>query len=133
MLSANFMCFFEVGSHGRDRCQRNNSKIYYLRGDLHDVDRPEAQKYQNYWRKKQRNLKIQRWSQRIGRIQDLKYKDGETLSRKELDEKEIDVSKMSTQMERTKAKFERIQRIKVNEKAGVEHIVEKLEFFKVLP
>ena len=34
--------------------------------------------------------------------------------------------------ERSKLKFERIQRILVNEKAGVEHVVEKLEFFKVL-
>lgn len=37
-----------------------------------------------------------------------------------------------TKCERAKMKFERIQRILVNEKAGVEHIVEKLEFFKVI-
>ena len=62
----------------------------------------------------------------------MKYERGETLSRKTLDEREKDCNKTSTKMERAKAKFERIQRIKVNEKAGVEHIVEKLEFFKVI-
>lgn len=62
----------------------------------------------------------------------MKYEGGETLSRKQLDEIENNVSNAVSKCERSKLKFERIQRILVNEKAGVEHIVEKLEFFKVI-
>lgn len=61
----------------------------------------------------------------------MKYEGGETLSRKQLDEREKDCNNAATKTERAKMKFERIQRIKVNEKAGVEHIVELLEFFKL--
>jgi len=62
----------------------------------------------------------------------MKYEGGETLSRKQLDEIENNVANAVSKCERSKLKFERIQRILVNEKAGVEHIVEKLEFFKVV-
>ena len=62
----------------------------------------------------------------------MKYEGGETLSRKQLDEIENNVANAVSKCERSKLKFERIQRILVNEKAGVEHIVEKLEFFKVI-
>jgi len=33
--------------------------------------------------------------------------------------------------ERTKLKYERVQKILVNVKAGIEHLYEKLEFFKL--
>ena len=61
----------------------------------------------------------------------MKYEGGETLSRKQLDEIENNVVNALSKCERSKLKFERIQRILVNEIAGVEHVVEKLEFFKV--
>lgn len=48
-----------------------------------------------------------------------------------MDEIENSVGVAVSKCERSKFKFERIQRILVNEKAGVEHIVEKLEFFKL--
>ncbi len=62
----------------------------------------------------------------------MKYEGGQTWSRKQLDEIENNVANAVSKCERSKLKFERIQRILVNEKAGVEHIVEKLEFFKVV-
>ena len=44
---------------------------------------------------------------------------------------ESNVTTANNKCERTKLKYERVSKILVNVKAGIEHIYEKLEFFKV--
>lgn len=44
---------------------------------------------------------------------------------------ENNVNNAINKCERTKLKYERVQKILVNVKAGIEHLYEKLEFFKL--
>ena len=44
---------------------------------------------------------------------------------------ETNVNNASNRCEKTKFRFERVQKILVDVKAGIEHVAEKLEFFKV--
>ncbi|CAD8072020.1 unnamed protein product [Paramecium primaurelia] len=64
-------------------------------------------------------------------LNDLKYEGGEALTRKQIDEIENNVNNAINKCERTKLKYERVQKILVNVKAGIEHLYEKLEFFKL--
>lgn len=61
----------------------------------------------------------------------MKYEGGEALTRKQVDEIENSVNNAINKCERTKLKFERVQKILVNVKAGIEHLYNKLDFFKV--
>jgi len=53
------------------------------------------------------------------------------MSRKQLDEIESNVNNVTNKCERAKLKYERVYKILVNDKAGIEHLVEKLAFFKL--
>eukprot|EP00828_Plagiopyla_frontata_P042076 TRINITY_DN6190_c0_g1_i4.p2 TRINITY_DN6190_c0_g1~~TRINITY_DN6190_c0_g1_i4.p2 ORF type:complete len:414 (-),score=117.33 TRINITY_DN6190_c0_g1_i4:60-1301(-) len=64
-------------------------------------------------------------------LNDLKYEGGETLTRKQIDEIENNVQNAINKCERAKLKYERSSKILVNAKAGIEHLVEKLDFFKL--
>jgi len=61
----------------------------------------------------------------------LKYGGGETLTRKQIDEFENNVNNAVYKCERNRLKYERISKILVNVKAGVEHLVEKTEFYRL--
>ena len=63
-------------------------------------------------------------------LNSLKYEGGENMSRKQLDEIENNVNNVTNKCERAKLKYERVSKILVNAKAGIEHLVEKLSFFK---
>lgn len=60
-----------------------------------------------------------------------KYEGSDTLTKKRLEEIETNVNNATNKCERTKLKYERVSKILVNVKAGIEHIFEKLEFFKL--
>jgi hypothetical protein len=64
-------------------------------------------------------------------LNSLKYEGGENMSRKQLDEIESNVNNVTNKCERSKLKYERVYKILVNAKAGIEHLVEKLAFFKL--
>lgn len=64
-------------------------------------------------------------------LEKIKYEGGEALTRKQIDEIESNVANANNKCERSKVKYERVQKILVNVKAGIEHIYEKLEFFKL--
>ena len=64
-------------------------------------------------------------------LNDLKYEGGEILTRKQIDEIENNVNHAVNKCERTKNKYERISKILVNAKTGIEHLAEKLDFFKL--
>jgi chromosome segregation ATPase len=57
----------------------------------------------------------------------LKYEGGENMSRKQFDEIESNVNNVSTKCERARLKYERISKILINAKAGIEHLAHKLE------
>ncbi|KAM3132152.1 hypothetical protein pb186bvf_015747 [Paramecium bursaria] len=65
------------------------------------------------------------------RLNDLKYEGGEALTRKQIDEIENNVNNAINKCERTKLKYERVSKILVNVKAGIEHLYQKTEFFKL--
>ena len=63
------------------------------------------------------------------RLNDLKYEGGEALTRKQIDEVifiliqiENNVNNAINKCERTKLKYERVSKILVNVKAGIEHL-----------
>ena len=64
-------------------------------------------------------------------LNELKYEGGEQLTRKQVDEIENNVNNALNKCDRTKMKFERVSKILVNVKAGIEHLYEKLDFFKL--
>jgi len=57
----------------------------------------------------------------------LKYEGGENMSRKQFDEIESNVNNVSNKCERARLKYERISKILINAKAGIEHLAHKLE------
>eukprot|EP01017_Pseudomicrothorax_dubius_P041294 TRINITY_DN6586_c0_g1_i1.p1 TRINITY_DN6586_c0_g1~~TRINITY_DN6586_c0_g1_i1.p1 ORF type:complete len:541 (+),score=197.99 TRINITY_DN6586_c0_g1_i1:32-1654(+) len=65
------------------------------------------------------------------KLEELKYAGSENLTRKQLDEIEKNVTTANNKCERAKAKYERISNVLVNVKAGIEHLCEKLEFFRL--
>eukprot|EP01016_Furgasonia_blochmanni_P005904 TRINITY_DN12332_c0_g1_i1.p1 TRINITY_DN12332_c0_g1~~TRINITY_DN12332_c0_g1_i1.p1 ORF type:complete len:536 (+),score=134.05 TRINITY_DN12332_c0_g1_i1:290-1897(+) len=65
-------------------------------------------------------------------LDDLKYSGGENMTRKQLDEIENNVNNATNKCERARLKYERISKILVNAKAGVEHLSERLEFFPLV-
>lgn len=61
----------------------------------------------------------------------LKYEGGENMSRKQFDEIESNVNNVSNRCERARLKYERISKILINAKAGIEHLAHKLESHEV--
>lgn len=59
----------------------------------------------------------------------IKYERAEPHSRKQLDEIETNVNNLSNKCERVKIKYERLSRILVGVKSGVEHLAKKLEIY----
>jgi len=57
----------------------------------------------------------------------LKYEAGENLSRKQFDEIENNVNEVSNKCERARLKYERVSKVLINAKAGIEHLAHKLE------
>lgn len=53
------------------------------------------------------------------------------MTRKQIDEIENNVNNAINKCDRTKLKYERVSKILVNVKAGIEHLYEKIEFFKL--
>lgn len=66
-----------------------------------------------------------------GELNILKFEKAEAQTRKQIDEIETNVNNMSVKCERYKLKYERLSKILVNAKAGIEHLNDKLEFFKL--
>lgn len=61
----------------------------------------------------------------------LKFEKAQAQTRKQIDEIESNVNVLSIKCERFKLKYERLSKILVNAKAGIEHLNDKLEFFKL--
>jgi len=61
----------------------------------------------------------------------LKYEAGENLSRKQFDEIENNVNSVSNKCERARFKYERISKVLISAKAGIEHLAHKLETHEV--
>ena len=61
----------------------------------------------------------------------LKFEKAQAQTRKQIDEIETNVNVQSIKCERYKLKYERLSKILVNAKAGIEHLNDKLEFFKL--
>ena len=61
----------------------------------------------------------------------LKFEKAQSQTRKQIDEIESNVNVLSVKCERYKLKYERLSKILVNAKAGIEHLNDKLEFFKL--
>lgn len=61
----------------------------------------------------------------------LKFEKAQAQTRKQIDEIETNVNVLSIKCERYKLKYERLSKILVNAKAGIEHLNDKLEFFKL--
>jgi len=57
----------------------------------------------------------------------LKYEAGENLSRKQFDEIENNVNSVSNKCERARFKYERVSKVLIAAKAGIEHLAHKLE------
>jgi hypothetical protein len=57
----------------------------------------------------------------------LKYEGGENMSRKQFDEIESNVNNVSNKCERARLKYERVSKILINAKSGIEHLSHKLE------
>jgi len=57
----------------------------------------------------------------------LKFEAGENMSRKQFDEIENNVNNVSNKCERARLKYERISKVLINAKSGVEHLAHKLE------
>ena len=89
---------------------------------LNDLKQEYSEK-QDYLEKDLINLKED--------LNDLKYEGGETLTRKQIDELEKQVNRSIYKCERNRLKYERISKTLVNVKAGIEHLVEKSDFFRL--
>jgi len=61
----------------------------------------------------------------------LKFEKAQSQTRKQIDEIETNVNVLSVKCERYKLKYERLSKILVNAKAGIEHLNDKLEFYKI--
>ena len=61
----------------------------------------------------------------------LKFEKAQAQTRKQIDEIESNVNVLSIKCERFKLKYERLSKILVNAKAGIEHLNDKQEFFKL--
>ena len=63
-----------------------------------------------------RNLKLNK------KLDKVKYEGVESMTRKQIDEVEKSVAEAQTRFERNKEKLERIDKIIIDSKAGIEHL-----------
>lgn len=64
-------------------------------------------------------------------VEKMRYEGQEILTRKKLDEMESSVNSAQTEFERNKENLERINKVIVNAKSGIEHLCEKIADIKV--
>ena len=64
-------------------------------------------------------------------VEKMRYEGLEGMTRKQVDEVEKNVSAAQTKYDRNKEKLERINKVLVNAKAGIEHLSEKLNDIKL--
>lgn len=57
----------------------------------------------------------------------LKFEGGDNMSRKQFDEIESNVNNVSNKCERARVKHERVTKVLISAKAGIEHLAHKLE------
>lgn len=86
--------------------------------------------------KKNYNDRIQKLSQERNilkeQLANLKYEKEDTQTRKQIDEIEKTVNDNAIKCERFKLKYQRIHKILISGRAGIEHLSKKLEFFAVI-
>lgn len=70
-------------------------------------------------------------SQLKTQLEILKFEKSDIQTRKQIDEIEVTTNDISMKCERFKLKYQRIAKLLVDARAGVEHLSEKLEFCKV--
>ena len=61
----------------------------------------------------------------------IKFEKADIQTRKQIDEIEVTTNDISTKCERTKVKYQRLAKMIVDARAGIEHLHRDLEFFKV--
>lgn len=66
-----------------------------------------------------------------GEVERMRYEGLESMTRKQVDEVERNVNSAQQKYERNKDKLERINKVLVNAKAGIEHLSEKLQDIKL--
>lgn len=71
------------------------------------------------------------WNRLKSDLNFLKFEKAQAQTRKQIDEIESNVNQLSIKCERYKLKYERLSKILVNAKAGIEHLNDKLEFWKI--
>ena len=64
-------------------------------------------------------------------VEKLRYEGLESMTRKQIDEVEKNVNQAQAKYDRNKEKLERINKVLVNAKAGIEHLSEKLNDIKL--
>lgn len=66
-----------------------------------------------------------------GDVEKMRYEGLESMTRKQVDEVEKNVNAAQSKYDRNKEKLERINKVLVNAKAGIEHLCEKLNDIKL--
>lgn len=78
---------------------------------------------------------IEKLSLQRNRLKDeldiIKFEKADIQTRKQIDEIEDTTNDISTKCERTKIKYQRLAKMTVDARAGIEHMYKELEFFKV--
>ena len=64
-------------------------------------------------------------------VEKMRYEGLEAMTRKQIDEVEKNVNSAQAKYDRNKEKLERINKILINAKAGIEHLCEKLNDIKL--
>ena len=64
-------------------------------------------------------------------VEKMRYEGLESMTRKQVDEVEKNVNSAQAKYDRNKEKLERINKVLVNAKAGIEHLCEKLNDIKL--
>jgi wobble nucleotide-excising tRNase len=64
-------------------------------------------------------------------VERMRYEGLESMTRKQIDDVEKNVGDAQVELDRNKEKLERINKVLVNSKAGIEHLCEKLSDVKI--
>jgi DNA anti-recombination protein RmuC len=64
-------------------------------------------------------------------VEKMRYEGLESMTRKQVDEVEKNVNSAQSKFDRNKEKLERINKVLVNSKAGIEHLCEKMNDIKL--
>jgi len=85
--------------------------------------------------RKEHQAKVEALNQRKlalkGEIEKARFMAGDTMSRKQMDEVETNVTLAQTKSDKSKQKYERINKILIEIKSGAEHLAEQLEGIKL--